>query len=71
MNALALIKKERNAESLFLVAVDIKNFSTFFCFLEKATEKFVGDLIPLNNFCNYFYKVNDIFTRKEIISILQ
>lgn len=71
MDALVLIKKERNAESLFLVAVDIKNFSTFFCFLEKDTEKFVSNFIPFDNFCNYFYKINDIFTRKEIIAILQ
>jgi manganese-dependent inorganic pyrophosphatase len=69
--SLLSICKQRSAEDIFLIILDIKNFKTILYFINKDTEKYVLPLFPSPKKINDYFIIQDIFIRKEIIALLQ
>lgn len=69
--SLLSIQKQRSAEDIFLIILDIKNFKTILYFIDKSTEAYVLTIFPSTKKINDYFIIEDIFIRKEIIALLQ
>ncbi len=67
MNALQMLKEERKADSIFLTAIDLMEFKTYFLFTDPLTQQMLHSFYPLIKGPHYDW-IDAVITRKDVQS---
>lgn len=71
LQALDSLKLSRNAESILLIAVDIRSHQTFFIFRDDFMQKLVSEKFSLRSHKQHHFYCEQVITRKDLISSMK